>query len=138
MLLQVTLEQRVPQSATAVRLEAANWELFCDYPRRVSAATTALLAMRFADEISLAMGQPVSLPYSTSAALAGCGPHVQAPGESLGCHACCQPVARLCPKQCSLQIRNTMVTFSQAIPEGKLFLLPTPALKVGVLCLVCI
>lgn len=36
LVLQVTLEQRVPQSATAVKLEAANWELFCDYPRRVS------------------------------------------------------------------------------------------------------
>ncbi len=30
-----------------------------------------------------------------------------------------------------------MVTFSQAIPEGKLFLLPTPALKVGLPCMVC-
>eukprot|EP00891_Asterochloris_glomerata_P007448 jgi/Astpho2/7448/Aster-02027 len=68
--LKVTLEQRVPQSATAVKLEAANWELFCDYPRR----DVAVMFKR--------------------------------------------------------QIRNAMVTFSQAIPEGKLFLLPTPALKV--------
>ena len=80
-------------------------------------------------------GQPMSPPHSISAAPAGCGCHIQASGESLGR---CQPVARLCLTVCLLQIRNAMVTFSQAVPEGKLFLLPTPALKVGLLRLVCV
>ena len=91
LVLQVTLEQRVPQSATAVKLEAANWELFCDYPRRVSP-----VCRRCKSSMWLLMRQPVSQPHGVSAALAGCGCHVQAPSESLGCHAClpacCQAV----------------------------------------------
>ena len=101
LVLQVTLEQRVPQSATAVKLEAANWELFCDYPRRVSPAATALLARQVADKLFVGIRQPVSLSHGMSAALAGCGYHIQAPGESLNCqlhalvtrHSCPGPIS---------------------------------------------